>query len=183
MVSPLGYNLSRPPRPLQFQHHLLLCSLLSFTALSSLDLCMCFHSLHFISLFSISLLVAFILWLLHPASTERRTHPTSVPVCFCSLYVSVFTFIFTHAPPVMEHSCTLSVFLSFAGSVQGILCEMCQYSCDRFALIWCGLEFILMPCSLSCCSAGTRSPLPLTFPSVLSFKHFLATLEFISFTL
>lgn len=185
-VSPPGCNLSRPPSLLQSQHHLPLRSLppvhlllLFFPLPISVHVFIPRVSSHF----SLHVPAPFVLWVLHPAGTEGQIAPINLLQCLCTVCICHSPFIFVRGPVCgyLNVLCITSVVFSFAGRVQGILCEMCWYLCDRFFsyLVWCGVHshalfyesLLCRDCKLTC------SPLPLIFllffcPFITSLDHF-----------
>lgn len=193
-VSPLGCNLSRPPSLLQSQHHLPLRSLPPVRLLLLFfppHLRMCFHSS--LPHFSLYVPAPFILWVLHPAGTEGQIAPINLLQCACTVCIYSTLHLFSCVAPVCRYLnvvCITSVVFSFAGRVQGILCEVCWYLSDRFFsyLVWSGVHsHALFYESLLCRDCKlTLSPLPLVFllflfcPFITSLDHFsLKTLGFL----
>lgn len=143
--------------------------------------------------FSLYVPAPFILWVLHPAGTEGQIAPINLLQCACTVCIYSTLHLFSCVAPVCRYLnvvCITSVVFSFAGRVQGILCEVCWYLSDRFFsyLVWSGVHsHALFYESLLCRDCKlTLSPLPLVFllflfcPFITSLDHFsLKTLGFL----
>lgn len=100
---------------------------------------------HVSSHFSLYVPAPFILWVLHPAGTEGQIAPINLLQCACTVCIYSTLHLFSCVAPVCRYLnvvCITSVVFSFAGRVQGILCEVCWYLSDRFFsyLVWSGVH-------------------------------------------
>lgn len=136
--------------------------------------------------FSLYVPAPFILWVLHPAGTEGQIAPINLLQYACTVCIYSTLHLFLCVAPICRHLnvlCITSVVFSFAGRVQGILCEVCWYLCNRFFsyLVWSGVQsHALFYESLLCRDCKlTLSPLPLVFLPFL-FCPFITSLDHLS---